>query len=96
MSSTQRGWGSQLRRQAVRPAIACPQAEVSSSLLHLAQVGSGPRATPVLGRVRSLLTYAPLGEGMPVHSEDGAVIGSTCEAALGETFAAGTSDGPGM
>jgi len=71
--------------------IAASQARVSSALFDDART-----ATPVTGRVRSVLTYADFGSGLAVHAPNGTVLGTTCAAAYGESFAAGTTDGPGQ
>lgn len=71
--------------------IAASQARVSSALLDDART-----ATPLTGRVRSVLTYADFGSGITVHRPNGTALGTTCAAAYGESFAAGTTDGPGQ
>ncbi|KAL1506896.1 hypothetical protein AB1Y20_007761 [Prymnesium parvum] len=71
--------------------IAQRQADVSAAMLD-----GAARAGGVEGAVRGVLSYVPLGEGVEVHAANGSVIGTTCAAAMGEAFAAGTTDGPGM
>ena len=71
--------------------IAERQAKVSAALLATAN-----QAAPLTGRVRAVHTYADFGGGLDVHAPNGTKLGTTCAAALGQSFAAGTTDGPGM
>jgi neutral ceramidase len=67
--------------------IAQKQYEAANSLLSAAQ-------TPVSGKVRSLHTFVDFSAPYTFPLPNGTVV-STCAAALGYSFAAGTTDGPG-